>query len=92
MVEDNNMDIDISKRYHELKHSIEKKNRELVCRLCNLKTKKEGVDSLYKFISFKSDENLKSKIDTFERGELYASFPKSFNDPYDCELSFNFFG
>lgn len=84
------MDMDFSKRCSELKHKIEKKSRELTCRLCNLKTEKEGVEKLYKFISFKSDESLESKIDTFERGELYASLPIDFNDPYDCELSFNF--
>ena len=56
----------------------------------NLITTKEGVEKLYKFISFNSDEKLNAeKMNTFAKGDLYASSPLYFNDPYDCELSFN---
>lgn len=72
-------------------YRIKKQYYDLICKLCNLHIEKEGVEKLYKFISFDSNENLnKSKIETFGKGDLYASSPLYFNDPYDCELSFNF--
>ena len=51
------------------------------------------VDAIYKFISFNQDEKLNNnKIDTLNRKSLYMSSPLDFNDPYDCELSFNLLG
>ena len=50
----------------------------------------KSVDKLYKFISFNQDKDLNNKkIDTFIHNSLYMSSPLYFNDPYDCELSFN---
>lgn len=51
------------------------------------------VDTIYKFISFNQDEKLNNnKIDTLNRKSLYMPSPLDFNDPYDCELSFNLLG
>lgn len=53
----------------------------------------KDVNTIYKFISFNQDEKLNNdKIDTLNRKSLYMPSPLNFNDPYDCELSFNLLG
>lgn len=53
----------------------------------------KNVNTIYKFISFNQDEKLNNdKMDTLYRKSLYMSSPLNFNDPYDCELSFNLLG
>lgn len=59
--------------------------------MCKLDIYKEGVDKLYKFISFGTDKELdQKKMETLKNKQLFASSPLFFNDPYDCELGFNF--
>lgn len=80
----------IIKRIYKSKNKIDKLFYQSICQSCNLITESEGVEKLYKFISFNSDKKLNAeKMDTFAKGDLYASSPLYFNDPYDCELSFN---
>lgn len=53
----------------------------------------KDINTIYKFISFNQDEKLNNnKIDTLNRRSLYMPSPLNFNDPYDCELSFNLLG
>lgn len=76
--------------FYNSANKIQKNYYKMICNKCNLLTTKEGVEKLYKFISFNSDKKLNAeKINTFAKGDLYASSPLYFNDPYDCELSFN---
>lgn len=70
---------------------IDKRTIPILCRMCKLDIYKEGVDRLYKFISFGTDKELdQKKMETLKNKQLFASSPLFFNDPYDCELSFNF--
>lgn len=90
-IEDNSMiDKSIINNFYNSANKIQKIYYKMIYNKCNLITTKEGVEKLYKFISFNSDEKLNTeKMNTFAKGYLYASSPLYFNDPYDCELSFN---
>lgn len=51
---------------------------------------KKNITSLFRFISFNDDYNLNElKLNTLKNNQEHVSSPLKFNDPYDCELSFN---
>lgn len=51
----------------------------------------KDLTSLFRFIPFDDDKSLNElKLDTLENSQEHVSSPLKFNDPYDCELSFNF--
>lgn len=57
---------------------------------CDYVKNKKDINTIYKFVSFNQDKKLNNdKIDTLNRKSLYMTSPLNFNDPYDCELSFN---
>lgn len=52
---------------------------------------KKNVTSLFRFIPFNDDKCLNDiKLNTLKNSQEHVSSPLKFNDPYDCELSFNF--
>lgn len=54
------------------------------------KMQNKKIVNLYKYISFGENEKLNDrKIETIKNSSVYMSSPLAFNDPYDCELSFN---
>lgn len=54
------------------------------------KIEDKKVTRLYKYMSFGEDKLLNDKkIETVKNSNVYMSSPLAFNDPYDCELSFN---
>lgn len=67
-------------------------NYEDIHRYDDIKDLKKNrcVDRLFRFIPFNSDKSLNEiKLDTLENNCEHISSPLNFNDPYDCELSFN---
>lgn len=51
---------------------------------------KKNITSLFRFIPFNEDEWLNNiKLNTLKNNQEHVSSPLEFNDPYDCELSFN---